>query len=144
VEDMKKLLIIIAVVGFGILGYTYASTPASGDTQGGIHIEVVDQEGNIVINDYYDFEEETSLFDILQENYEIGCADSSYNIDYTCDYKALNNHIILGIEGVETDWTNSFLEIKIDDEESQYGADLIMVLDETTYRLTYTSLGGGE
>lgn len=141
---MKKLLMIIAVVGIGILGYTYASTPASGDTQGGIHIEIVNQEGVIVINDYYDFKEETSLFDILQANYEIGCADSSYSMDYTCEYIVLNNHMILGVEDVETDWWNSFLEITIDDVESQYGSDSIMLLDNTTYRLTYTSLGGVE
>lgn len=141
---MKKLLMIITVIGLGFIGYTYASTPASGDSQGGIHIEVVDQEGTIIISDYYDFEEETSLFDILQENYEIGCADASYEMDYTCEYTAWNNHIILGVESVETDWWNSFLEITVDDVKSQYGADSIMLIDETTYRLTYTSLGGGE
>ena len=141
---MKKLLMIIVVLGIGFIGYTYASTPASGDTQGGIHIEIVDQEGVMVIDDYYDFEEETSLYDTLQDNYTIGCADSIYNLDLTCEYKALNNHMILSVEAVETDWWNSFLEITVDGVKSQYGADSILLKDDTTYRLTYTSLGGDE
>ena len=130
------------VLYFSIVGYLYTSTPASGDEQGGIHIEVVDQNGVIVVNDYYDFEEKISLFDILNENYQIGCADSSYNIDYTCEFEVLNNHMILAIESVETDWYNSFLEITINGVESQYGVDSIMLEDDMVYRLQYTSLGG--
>jgi len=141
---MKKIVIILVVLGFSFIGYTYASTPLSGDVQGGIHIEVIDETGETIINDYYVFEEEGSLFEILQENYSIGCADSSFQLDDTCSYEALNNHMILAIEDVETDWYNSFLEITIDGEKSQYGVDSIMVEDETVYTFTYTSLGGGE
>jgi hypothetical protein len=144
VEDMKKIIIILVVLGISFVGYTYASTPLSGDVQGGIHIEVVDEVGVTIISDYYDFEEEVSLFDILQENYALGCADSGFKMDDTCSYKVLNNHMILAIEDVETDWYNSFLEITINGDESQYGVDSIMVEDDTVYTFTYTSLGGGE
>ncbi len=141
---MKKIIIILVVLGISFVGYTYASTPLSGDVQGGIHIEVVDEVGVTIISDYYDFEEEVSLFDILQENYALGCADSGFKMDDTCSYKVLNNHMILAIEDVETDWYNSFLEITINGDESQYGVDSIMVEDDTVYTFTYTSLGGGE
>ena len=139
---MKKLLMIVVVLGLGFLGYAYTSTPASGDEQGGIHIEVIDETGNAIVNDYYQFEEETSLYEILQENYEIGCADSSYNLDTTCSFTALNNHMLLSVESVETDWYNSFLEIAVDGVKSQYGIDSIMLIDDTTYRIEYIALGG--
>ena len=141
---MKKLIMIVVVLGLGFIGYMYASTPLRGDEQGGVHIEVINDLGEVAINDYYEFTEETTLFDLLEQNYEIGCADSGYSVDYTCEYTTFNSHVILVVEDVETDWENSFLEIKIDDVKSNYGVDLIMLEDNTTYTLTYTSLGGDE
>lgn len=141
---MKKFIVIIVVLGLSFIGYTYASTPLSGDNQGGIKIEVVNDLGEVIIRDSYEFKEETSLYDILHQNYSVGCANSSYELDYSCEYESFNSHIILAIDDVETDWYNSFLEITINGENSVYGVDSIMVEDDTTYKLTYTSLGGGE
>lgn len=141
---MKKLIMILIVLGLGYIGYAYTSTPLSGDVQGGVHLLVIDQSGETVIDDYYEFENQTSLFDLLQENYTIGCADSSYEIDYTCEYAELNGHMVLSVNDVETNWYNSFLEITVDGVYSNYGADKIMLEDDTTYTLTYTSLGGDE
>jgi len=141
---MRKIIMIIIVLGLSFIGYTYASTPLSGDDQGGIKIEVVNDLGEVVVRDSYDFIEETSLYDILHDNYTVGCASSSYDLDYSCNYESFNSHIVLAIDDVETDWYNSFLEITINGEKSVYGVDSIMVEDDTTYKFTYTSLGGGE
>lgn len=141
---MKKIIMIITVLGLGLVGYMYTSTPLRGDEQGGVHIEVINDLGEVAISDYYEFTEETTLFDLLEQNYTVGCADSSYSVDYTCEYTTFNSHVILVVDDVETDWANSFLEITVDDVKSNYGVDLIMLEDDTTYTLTYTSLGGDE
>ena len=70
--------------------------------QGGIKIEVVNDLGEVVVRDSYDFIEETSLYDILHDNYTVGCASSSYDLDYSCNYESFNSHIVLAIDDVET------------------------------------------
>ena len=141
---MKKVIISIIVLLSLTVIFFYFSQPQSGDNQGVITVRVIDQDNNVVIDDEITFTEEVSLFEILQDNYDIGCANSSYIIDYTCSFKQLNSHIVLGIEDMETDWYGSYLQIFINDEASIYGVDLILVEDETIYEFRYIDLGGDD
>ena len=137
---MRKIIMIIIVLGLSFIGYTYASTPLSGDDQGGIKIEVVNDLGEVVVRDSYDFIEETSLYDILHDNYTVGCASSSYDLDYSCNYESFNSHIVLAIDDVETDWYNSFLEITINGEKSVYGVHYVHCFQEVFKRIAHEIL----
>jgi hypothetical protein len=139
---MKKIILIIAILVIGYFGYSYFSTPLSGDDEGGVQIVLIDEQGIKIFEDYYEFTEETSLYDLMRENYDIACADSNYHLDESCNSVAFGSHVILQIESVTTDWYTSFLEISIDDVPSQYGIDQIMITDDTTYTFRVTSLGG--
>lgn len=139
---MKKVLFSAAVIAvlFGI--YFMVSQPKNGDETGFIIISVIDQNGDEVINETFMFDQEQSLFDLLSKEYSIGCADISYQLDTTCDHSFMNGHILLSIESVTTNWTDSYLKIMIDDVESNYGVDGIMLEDGVTYRIIFTELGG--
>lgn len=140
---MKKVIIILAVLLAGFLGYEYFSQTTSGDTEGGITVQVIDESGEIVSERNFVFEEEQSLFELMNENYDLGCADSSYKLDEECEFIQLNSHMILKIDTVETDWYGSYLQILVNDVPSVYGADGVMLEDNTTYTFKYVDLGGG-
>lgn len=139
---MRKIIFSIAVIGVLLGIYFMVSQPKNGDESGFISIVVINQEGTEIINDTFVFDEEKSLYSLLYEEYNIGCANMSYLLDTTCDHSFINGHILLQIESVSTDWTNSYLRIMIDDIESNYGVDFIMLEDGVTYKFIYTELGG--
>jgi hypothetical protein len=138
---MKKVFITLLVLSVSLVSYVYFSTASKGDVTGGIHIVVVDENQDVVIDDYIDFHDEVSLFDVLHEQYDLVCADASYKADDLCETVMMDNHVILGINDVRTDFFSDFIAIYIDDEYAVYGADQIMVKDGSTYRLQYTKLG---
>lgn len=139
---MKKLIISFVVVFSITIIYVVFSQPKTGDDLGTITIQVVDQSGELVINEELIFDEEMSLYDLLQEEFEIACGSASYTIDNTCAYASINGHIILQIGEVSTDWYSSYLKIYIDDIDSNYGVDNVMLEDGVVYKFEYISLGG--
>ena len=92
---MKKLILVVFVLVLGIFGYLYFSAPISGDNQGGITVILIDEFGVEVSTQMFEFTEETSLYDLMNENYDLGCANFSYHFDETCSTIILNNHVIL-------------------------------------------------
>ncbi len=139
---MKKFLISFVVVFVITVIYLVFSQPIQGDNLGTVTIQVVDQYGEIVINDEISFSEEMSLYKLLEEEYEIGCGSASYSLDETCSFESINGHIVLKIDTVSTDWYNSYLKIIINEIDSNYGIDRIMLEDETVYKFEYISIGG--
>lgn len=139
---MKKIIIVVFVILAGYLSVSYFSTPSSGDSEGGITIILIDKEQNIISEETYLFESEITLFEFMQTRYDLGCANNSYRLDETCSFTMLDNHIILGIDDVVTDWTSSYIQIYIDDAPSEYGVDLIALKNNTTYTFKYVDLGG--
>ena len=139
---MKKLILIVFVLILGIYGYLYFSAPINGDTQGGITVVLIDDSGAKIDTQIFEFSEETSLYDLMNENYDLGCANLSYNLDEECGTIILNSHVILKIDNVVTDWNSSYIQIFVNDVPSEFGIDDIMLKDETIYTFKYSDLGG--
>ena len=139
---MKKLVysIIILVVSFA--SFSIYSQLNNNDTVGEITIIIVDEIGDTVSSKTYDFTKEDTLFSILQDNYEIGCADSSYHITTVCEPLLFNSRVILKVNSVETDWTNTFIAVYENDEYSNYGIDSISLNDGDVFRFEYSLVGG--
>ncbi len=139
---MKKLVysIIILVVSFA--SFSVYSQLNNNDTVGEITIIIVDEIGDTVSSKTYDFTKEDTLFSILQDNYEIGCADSSYHITTVCEPLLFNSRVILKVNSVETDWTNTFIAVYENDEYSNYGIDSISLNDGDVFRFEYSLVGG--
>ncbi|MCK5387816.1 MAG: DUF4430 domain-containing protein [Candidatus Izimaplasma sp.] len=139
---MKKLgvsLIVLIVVTASFIAFSQLN---KNDPIGEITIVVIDEIGDTLSNKTYAFTESDTLFSILEENYEIGCADSSYHITTVCDPLLFSSRVILKIDSVETDWTNTFIAIYKNDEYSNLGLDSISLNDGDIFRFEYQEVGG--
>lgn len=140
---MKKLIISIVVIAIGISAFFYFSTPKESEANGLVTIELIDENGLLVSTKKIDFYEGTTLFELLDENYDLMCANASYNPTDICSKISMNGRVVLGIDTVETNWTNSFLAIYINDDYAVYGIDSIPLNEGDVYRFEYTVVGGG-
>lgn len=137
---MKKVILTIIATAILIFGYL-AFSQTYNDIAGEITIIVVDEIGDTISNKTYNFTESDTLFSILDENYELGCADSSYHFSTECEAQAFGSRVILQIDTVVTDWTNTYIGIYINDEYSNYGIDSISLKDGDIIRFEYKEVG---
>ncbi len=139
---MKKLVITFIVILAAIASFFVSDYFNSNDYDGEITIIVVDQIGDTVSNEQYLFIEEDALFDILDDNYNIGCADSNYNLTSECaEISGITGRIILKIDDIETDWDNTYIAIYINGDYSTFGIDNIALHDGDVYRFEYKEVG---
>ena len=138
---MKKLVISIVVIIIAIASFITFSQLNKNDELGEITIIVVDEIGDTIIHQEYSFTESDSLFSILDENYNVGCADSSYNITTDCSPVLFGSRAIMKIDTVETDWTSNYIGIYENGEYSTYGIDLITLNDGDIFRFVFLEVG---
>jgi len=139
---MKKLvysLVIIVIVATSFFGYSHLN---KNDEIGEITIILVDEIGDTISSKTYSFTESDTLFSILEDNYLLGCADSSYQITTVCDPLLFSSRVILKIDTVETDWNNTFIAIYENEEYSNLGLDSISLNDGDVFRFEYSIVGG--
>lgn len=139
---MKKILLSVIVLAVGIGSFLYFSTPKETKANGFVTIELVDENGTIVVNENVDLEAGDTLFDVLSRNHTVYCANAAYKPTTDCK-ESVNGRVILGIDDVTSTWTTSFIAIYVNDEYSNYGIDRISLEKDTTYRFEYTVVGGG-
>jgi hypothetical protein len=142
---MKKIIYTAIATAVLILGF-FAFSRTYNDVVGEITIIVVDEIGDTISADIYEIEftESDSLFSILDENFEVGCADSSYNMTTECEPLLYGSRVILKIDSLETDWTNSYIGIYENGEYSNLGIDSISLNDGDIFRFVYTLIGDDE
>ncbi len=139
---MKKLVVSLVVLIVVAASFILLSQLNKNDSIGEITIIVVDEIGDTISSKTYSFTEEDTLFSILDENYELGCADNSYHITSVCEPLIFSSRVILKIETVETDWINTFIAIYENDEYSTLGIDSISLNDGDVFRFEYSIVGG--
>ena len=103
-------IVVVALVGIFLL------RDNTSDTKGDITIEVINLNGEKVINDKISFKEGDTLLGLLKENYEL-ISDDSYGSTFIYD-----------IDEVKTG-NDTFLGIYVNDEMSMVGVDLIELED---------------
>ncbi len=139
---MKKLIISLIVITVFLTGSFVLSQTKNNDLEGQITIIIIDETGDTISNLTYDFTEEDSVFSILEDNYDIGCADSSYNMDPTCVKPIIGGRVILKIDSLVTDWSTSYIGIYENDLYSSNGIDLLSLNDNDVYKFRYHYIGG--
>ena len=82
------------------------------------------------------------MYDLLNENYELGCANSSYQLSTECPSGIFSSRILLKIDDLETDWRNSYIAIYENDEYSVLGIDYIYLNDGDVFVFEYILVGG--
>ena len=134
---MKKLImtiIVLALAGLGFFFYDKMQTP---DGPGEITIQIINENDQLISEETYSFDEEDTLLEILDANYDITCANSNYQ-PTTCNPESIFGTVILEIEDLTTNWTVDYIAIYINDEYSTYGVDSIVLTDGDIYRFEYT------
>ena len=103
-------IVVVALVGIFLLRENIS------ETKGNITIEVIDLNGEKVIDDKIPFKEGDTLLCLLKENYELR-SDDSYGSTFIYD-----------IDDVKTG-NDTFLGIYVNNEMSMVGVDLIELQD---------------
>ena len=103
-------IVVVALVGIFLLRENIS------ETKGDITIEVINLNGEKVINDKISFKEGDTLLGLLKENYELR-SDDSYGSTFIYD-----------IDDVKTG-NDTFLGIYVNNEMSMVGVDLIELQD---------------
>jgi hypothetical protein len=139
---MKKVLMSIAALLLLVGSFLALSYLDFSDKEGTITIILIDEIGDTISSREYDFTSDDTLFDLLEENYDIGCADSSYQLSSECSENILTSRVILKIDGIETDWDNSYIAIYENDKYSILGIDEIALNDGDIFIFEYKVYGG--
>jgi hypothetical protein len=125
------IVMLIALTGV-FLWLNQASSPEeieTNDSIGSIQFRLIDENENIVIDDQINIYQGDTLYTVLDRHYEIVCADRQYRPDPSCSHRFLNGYVILGIEGIDSNWIDTVLSIYVNDSLSNYGVSMIDLED---------------
>ena len=139
---MKKVLISLVAVALLISSFLALSYFDFSDLEGTITITLIDEIGDTISSKDYEFNSGDTLFDLLDENYDLGCTDSGYRLSTDCEPKLVGSRILLKIDGLETDWNNSYIAIYENDKYSVLGIDNISINDGDIFVFEYKIVGG--
>ena len=139
---MKKALLSIAALALIILSFFALSYFDFSDIEGTISITIIDEIGDTISNKEYDFSKDDTLFSLLDENYDVGCANSSFQLSDVCEKGMFSSRIILEIDTLKTDWRNSYISIYENGEYSVHGIDDISLNDGDIFEFEFKLVGG--
>jgi len=140
---LKKLVISIIVIVIAIASFVIFSQLNKNDKLGEITIILVDEIGDTIYNRKYDFTETDTLFSILDEDFNLMCADSSYNINDNCDPVLFGSRVILKIDTIETNWSDNYIGIYENEVYSTLGIDSLSLNDGDVFTFEFTEIGDG-
>lgn len=130
-----RILYTVVVIGLVFLGLMWISDPFS-DEEGSLEFEVHDDEGSTVIDETYAFYEDDTLFTVIDRHHDTVCADHAYEPDPSCEATfGDRGRVVLGVDGVMTDWTDTFLYLEVDGTMANYGVDTVPLEDGSEYVL---------
>lgn len=149
---MKKIIlkIVLTLVAL-LLGYIIINVimgDGKTDDDGSFELIILDSNQDVVYNEVLNYVEGQTFFDVLNENFELTCANRFYKADDTCSYKfsvmQYKNHVILGIKSddfeIMTDWENTFLKIEIYNNnnyvKSESGFDYVDIEENKKIRIS--------
>ena len=139
---MKKILISFVALVLIIGSFLALSYLDFSDVEGTISITLIDEIGDTISSKEYDFTNEDTLFSILDKNYDLGCANSSYQLSEVCEKGLFTSRILLEINTLKTDWRNSYISIYENEEYSTQGIDNISINDGDKFVFEYKLVGG--
>ena len=134
---MKKLILTAIAIGFGALGFFVYDLLTQTTGNGVVTILVVDANDTVIYEEEHAFTEDDTLFSLLQDNFDLTCANNLYQAS-DCTNASFFGTVILGIDDLQTDWTTDYIAIYINDDYSGYGVDGIQLKDGDVYRFEYT------
>jgi len=138
-KQVKLLFTILAIVA-GTITLKVLLSDQEAESDGTITFILIDASQEEVINEEVDFHIGDTIFDIINREYEVVCADEDYKPDPTCSYNSPYGKAILEINDVTTDWYSSFLALYINNQYANYGVSKLPYNDGDTIRFSWTPL----
>lgn len=150
--NVLKIVVSVIVVLTAAILVHFLSVTNQASSDGTLRIVIVDENGETVFNDDVIFRENDTFYDVLQREFELTCASSSYQSDASCSYDfpsfASEGKILLGIANddfnVQTDWSNSFLAFELFNGTDYYlatqGVTNIEFHDQDQIRISFRSV----
>ncbi len=117
----------------------FVFVPIGANEDGSIRIIVTD--GETLYDGEIAFTEGETLFELLDEMYDLSCADMNYKSDDTCSFTSMGNHILLRIEDIESDWTSSYIAIYENGEYATQGVDSLELNDQDEFKFELKMVG---
>ncbi|MFW6298381.1 MAG: hypothetical protein ACOC14_01750 [Bacillota bacterium] len=128
-----RIFYTVVVVGLVFITFIWVSDPFSNEA-GTLDLLVYDADDEKIIDETYTFDEEDTLFTVMDEHHEMVCADRSYEPDPDCETEFGNyGRILLGIEDIMTDWNNTFLYLEVNGTQANRGMDTVELEDGNEY-----------
>lgn len=134
---MKKLILTIIVLSIGAIGFFAYDLFTATEGEGRVTIVIVDENDDIIYNQVHDFTEEDTLFSLMNDTFELQCANNMYQ-PTDCANESFFGTVVLVIDDMTTNWTIDYIALYINDEYSNFGIDGIQLHDGDTYRFEYT------
>ncbi|MBU1141974.1 MAG: hypothetical protein KKG64_05560 [Firmicutes bacterium] len=150
-----KIVISIFVVMTAAIFVHYLTESNQASDDGKIRVIIVDENGQTVFDDDLIILQGDNFYDILNREFSLTCASSSYQADDTCsdDFQsfAYQGKILLGISNhdfnVQTNWSDNFLAIEQYDGTDYYlatqGVSNIDFLNKDRIRISVRSTSEG-
>lgn len=101
------------------------------------------EAGRVIHEAEHSFSETDTLYTLLDEHYEIQCANAMYEPSETCEalnFSGVEGRIILHVNELETDWFTSYIEISVNGNKANYGIDQLPLNDGDDIDLNAVSL----
>ena len=137
---MKKIwLTVFVFVGFVGIFLLFQNRGANYDGE----ITIIIHDGiEITSEETILFNEGDALLDLLNEQYNLVCANASYKPSSECQDLFLGSPVILEIDGIKTNWIDTYFAIYVNDTYSNLGVDMINLNDGDIIRFEVQEVGG--
>ncbi len=132
-----KIILTFAVLLLGFIIIEFVFNRDVIHDAGFVELTIIDEHSDTLYQKVLYYEENQTFFELLNDNFELTCANQFYQQDSTCSFKfnimGQQQHVILGVKSdkfeIMTDWDKTFLNIEIYDGntyvDSSVGVDMI-------------------
>jgi len=137
---MKKILLTTFVLFAAFVLFLIFQN--NGAKSEGEVVIVVHDGTSMISEETFSFDEGDTLFDLLNTHFNLVCANANYQPSNECRDLLLGSPVILGIDGVITNWKDRYFAIYVNDKYSNFGVDMIVLNDEDVIRFEVQEVGG--
>lgn len=110
--------------------------------EGTLTIELYD-ESSFIMREVISYDEGDTLLEILNNEFEVVCMNASYEPDESCSvtqFSGLSGRILLELGPLKTNWTDSYIQIEVNEEKASYGMDALNFEDNDIITFRKTNL----
>jgi hypothetical protein len=128
---MKRLGLTLSAITIFIGASFFLGRQFQAESSGTLTIVLVAEEE--ISRQQVSYQEGDTLYDILTAHYTVYCANAQYLPDETCEilfYTRFSGRILLGIDDLMSNWTDTYIQIQINGVKAEEGMDQLKFTDK--------------